>query len=100
MIILVLCIQTILYFLNKKFGGKIPYSLLWVLTVLTFIFVLPQFDKFPVNENPDDIQCGLPVIYSMFSFYIVGPFLSTLIHVLWMLMILIGKNKENKMNQL
>ncbi len=82
-IIIVSLVQYVIYFINSRYTIKFPDSMLLFFIVIAHFFLFPKL--FYPKLDPDEINCGLPMLGVTLSFWVFGTLASCITHMLWKL---------------
>ncbi|WP_435261848.1 hypothetical protein [Tenacibaculum sp. nBUS_03] len=86
-------VQFGLYYLNRKYGQKIPEFLILLTFLICYFLVIPRF--FYPEPRPDGINCGMPVLGITLGFWIFGTIAGIATHIIWKII----KYKSTKTQQ-
>jgi len=76
-------IQILLYYAIKKYNLKFPKTILLILVLIGYYFVFPQY--FMPEPRVDVINCGMPTMAVLLSFWVFGTIAGLVTHIVWMI---------------
>ncbi len=82
-IIFVSFLQLLLYYLIDKHKLKFPKILIFVLVLIGYYVVFPQY--FMPSPKINHINCGMPTLGVFLGFWIFGTIAALMTHIIWMI---------------